>query len=185
MTRTRLAIFAVLALVAATGTWYYARPDAPVSKKERSGAPAVPVVVATANLRDVPIQLEVTGRTEAYETVTLRSRVDGQVKSVAFADGQHVRQGDVADFQARLAQAQANQAKSNAQLQKARADLERAIALRAKGFVSRGKGQRDSAQQWRPPKPQQMPTRPQPNLRVCNIPTRPSGRQSTGRSAPN
>ncbi|MBP7079693.1 MAG: efflux RND transporter periplasmic adaptor subunit [Rhodocyclaceae bacterium] len=142
-----LALLVILVLAASGTAWYWfeLRPGAPVSKKERTGAPAVPVVVATASVLDVPVYLDVTGRTEAYETVTLRSRVDGQVKSVTFADGQHVRQGDVllqldpADFQARLAQAQANQAKSNAQLQKARADLERAIALRAKGFVSEEK----------------------------------------------
>ncbi len=147
MKRMHLALLVILVLAASGTAWYWfeLRPGAPVSKKERTGAPAVPVVVATASVLDVPVYLDVTGRTEAYETVTLRSRVDGQVKSVTFADGQHVRQGDVllqldpADFQARLAQAQANQAKSNAQLQKARADLERAIALRAKGFVSEEK----------------------------------------------
>lgn len=147
MKRMHLALLVILVLAASGTAWYWfeLRPGAPVSKKERTGAPAVPVVVATASVLDIPVYLDVTGRTEAYETVTLRSRVDGQVKSVTFADGQHVRQGDVllqldpADFQARLAQAQANQAKSNAQLQKARADLERAIALRAKGFVSEEK----------------------------------------------
>lgn len=147
MKRMHLALLVILVLAASGTAWYWfeLRPGAPVSKKERTGAPSVPVVVATASVLDVPVYLDVTGRTEAYETVTLRSRVDGQVKSVTFADGQHVRQGDVllqldpADFQARLAQAQANQAKSNAQLQKARADLERAIALRAKGFVSEEK----------------------------------------------
>ena len=147
MKRMHLALLVILVLAASGTAWYWfeLRPGAPVSKKERTGAPAVPVVVATASVLDVPVYLDVTGRTEAYETVTLRSRVDGQVKSVTFADGQYVRQGDVllqldpTDFQARLAQAQANQAKSNAQLQKARADLERAIALRAKGFVSEEK----------------------------------------------
>ena len=93
----------------------------------------------------MPLRLEITGRTEAYETVTLKSRVDGQVHSVTFTEGQHVRQGDVllrldpADFQARLNQVAANLAKSQAQLAKARADVERYIALRAKGFVSEEK----------------------------------------------
>jgi multidrug efflux system membrane fusion protein len=98
--------------------------------------------MATAVVRDMPLRLEITGRTEAYETVTLKSRVDGQVQSVTFTEGQHVQQGDVllrldpADFQARLNQAEANLAKSQAQLAKARADVERYIALREKGFVS-------------------------------------------------
>jgi multidrug efflux system membrane fusion protein len=77
--------------------------------------------------------------------VTLKSRVDGQVHSVTFTEGRHVRQGDVllrldpADFQARLNQVEANLAKSQVQLAKARADVERYIALRAKGFVSEEK----------------------------------------------
>lgn len=140
-----LALLTALALATAGVAWYYVRPEAPSAKKDRSGAPTVPVVVATASVLDVSVHLDVTGRTEAFETVTLKSRVDGQVKAVTFADGQQVRQGDVllqldpADFQAKLGQAQANQAKSSAQWKKAQADLERYIALRAKGFVSEEK----------------------------------------------
>ena len=108
-------------------------------------APAVPVSLAPAIVRDMPLRLEITGRTEAYETVTLKSRIDGQVQSVAFTEGQHVRQGDgllrldPADFQARLDQAAANLAKSQAQAAKARADVERYLALHGKGFVSEEK----------------------------------------------
>lgn len=140
-----LALLTALAFATAGVAWYYVRPEAPSAKKDRSGAPTVPVVVATASVLDVSVHLDVTGRTEAFETVTLKSRVDGQVKAVTFADGQQVRQGDVllqldpADFQAKLGQAQANQAKSSAQWKKAQADLERYIALRAKGFVSEEK----------------------------------------------
>jgi multidrug efflux system membrane fusion protein len=102
----------------------------------------VPVTLATAETRDMPLLLEVTGRTEASASVTLKARIDGQVQSVAFTDGQAVRAGEVllqldpADYQARLAQSEANATKSQAQLAKSRADLERTIALKAKGFVS-------------------------------------------------
>ncbi len=102
-------------------------------------------MLAKAVVRDMPLRLDITGRTEAYETVTLKSRVEGQVQSVTFTEGQHVRQGDVllrldpADFQARLNQAEANLARSQAQLAKARADVERYVALREKGFVSEEK----------------------------------------------
>lgn len=142
MTKLRYAQFATITLVIIAAIWFYARPEIFAPKKEKAAAPPVPVVVAKASLRDVPVQLEITGRTEAYETVTLKSRVDGQVKAVRFSEGQHVGQGDVllqldpADFQVKLNQALANQAKTNAQWQKARADVERYIALRAKGFVS-------------------------------------------------
>lgn len=146
MTKTRslLFLFAVLA-AGGTAAWYFAKPEASPAGKKGLGPAAVPVKLATAVLGDMPLRLEITGRTEAYETVTLKARVDGQVSSVAFTEGQQVRHGDVllrldpADFQAKLSQAEANLAKSQAQLAKAHADVERYIALRAKGFVSEEK----------------------------------------------
>ena len=145
MTKTRTILLIVAVLAAGGGAaWYLARPETPAAKKGQT-PPPVPVKLARAVVRDMPLRLEITGRTEAYETVTLKARIDGQVHSVSFTEGQHVRQGDVllrldpADFQARLNQAAANLAKSQAQLAKARADVERYIALRAKGFVSEEK----------------------------------------------
>ncbi len=143
-TRTILLIAAVLAIGGAAA-WYVTKPETPAAGKKGQTPPPVPVRLAKAVVRDMPLRLEFTGRTEAYETVTLKSRVDGQVQSVTFTEGQHVRQGDVllrldpADFQARLNQMTANLAKSQAQLAKARSDVERYITLRAKGFVSEEK----------------------------------------------
>ncbi|MCK9381020.1 MAG: efflux RND transporter periplasmic adaptor subunit [Sulfuritalea sp.] len=143
-TRTILLIAAVLA-GGGGAAWYFTKPETPAAGAKGQASPPVPVRLAKAVVRDMPLRLEFTGRTEAYETVTLKSRVDGQVQSVTFTEGQHVRQGDVllrldpADFQARLNQAAANLAKSQAQLAKAHADVERYIALRAKGFVSEEK----------------------------------------------
>lgn len=145
MTKTRTILLIAAVLAAASGAaWYLTKPETAAGKKGQTTTP-VPVKLAKAVVRDMPLRLEFTGRTEAYETVTLKSRVDGQVQSVTFTEGQHVRQGDVllrldpADFQARLNQMQANLAKSQAQLAKARSDVERYIALRAKGFVSEEK----------------------------------------------
>ena len=143
--RTR-SILLLVTVLAATGTaaWYYSRTEVPAGKKGLA-SPAVPVKLAKAVVRDMPLRLAITGRTEAYETVTLKSRVEGQVQSVVFTEGQHVRQGDIllrldpADFQARLNQAEANLARSQAQTAKARADVERYITLREKGFVSEEK----------------------------------------------
>jgi multidrug efflux system membrane fusion protein len=143
-TRTLVITFAVVAL-GATGAWYQfgmggKSPNA--AGKKPAGSGPVPVTLATAETRDMPLLLEVTGRTEASASVTLKARIDGQVQSVAFTDGQAVRAGEVllqldpADYQARLAQSEANATKSQAQLAKSRADLERTIALKAKGFVS-------------------------------------------------
>lgn len=146
MTKTR-SVLLIVAVLAAGGAaaWYFTKAEGPAAGKKGQTPPAVPVKLAKAVIQDMPLRLEITGRTEAYETVTLKSRVDGQVLGVTFTEGQHVRQGDVllrldpADFQAKLNQAEANQAKSQAQLVKARADIERYIALRAKGFVSEEK----------------------------------------------
>ena len=150
MTKVRT-VFITLAVVAlgAAAAWYQfgkggsAPGTAPSAiGKKPAGAGPVPVTLAVAESRDMPLLLEVTGRTEASASVTLKARIDGQVQSVAFVDGQAVKAGEIllqldpADYQARLAQAEANAAKSQAQLAKSRADLERTIALKAKGFVS-------------------------------------------------
>jgi len=109
---------------------------------EPGGPPAVPVKVAKVTRRDVPVLLKVVGRAEAYESVSLKSRVDGQVAAVSYHEGQHVRQGEVlvrldpADFEARAQQARANLARDQAQLAKAKADFERYQVLKNRGFVS-------------------------------------------------
>lgn len=146
MTKTRGLLFLVAVLAASGGAaWYFMKSDSPPPGKKAQTPAAVPVKLAKAVVRDMPLRLDITGRTEAYETVTLKSRVEGQVQSVSFTEGQQVRQGDVllrldtADFQARLNQAAANLSRSQAQLAKARADVERYIALREKGFVSEEK----------------------------------------------
>ena len=111
-------------------------------KPAAAGRTAAPVVLAKAETRDVPLLLELTGRSEAAESVSLRARVDGQVSAVPMKEGAHVRQGellvqlDPADFAARLAQAEANLARDKAQAVKAKADVERYNVLKAKGFVS-------------------------------------------------
>ncbi|MDR1164214.1 MAG: efflux RND transporter periplasmic adaptor subunit [Candidatus Accumulibacter sp.] len=108
-------------------------------------APAVPVVTALAGARDVPVILQVIGRAEAYESVVLKSRVDGQVAEVLFTDGQHAKKDDVlirldpTDFLARLKQAEAATARDKAVQAQGRADTARYTALREKKFVSEEK----------------------------------------------
>ncbi len=141
MTRRVVIPVAVIALLAA-GYWVWSSRGATVVAK---APPPVPVVVAQATTRDVPLLLEVVGRAEAYESVTLKSRVEGQVAAVLFKDGQRVRAGEVLvrldpnDFAARLAQAEANLARDAAQLAKARADVDRYVALKNRNFVSEEK----------------------------------------------
>ena len=107
-----------------------------------SPQPAVPVVLAVAQSRRVPLRLKAVGRIEPFSSVTLRARMDGQVASVNWQAGQHVARGQVmATMDARvpraqLAQAQANLARDQAQLDKARSDLARYGGLVQQGFVS-------------------------------------------------
>jgi multidrug efflux system membrane fusion protein len=115
------------------------------SNGKKSEPPAVPVAVAAATLRDIPVTLQVVGRSEAFESVTLKSRVDGQVDAVLFTEGQHVNQGDVlirldpTDFAARLQQAEATAARDEALTAKMRADTARYTALKERNFVSEEK----------------------------------------------
>ena len=114
------------------------------AKKKPDSRP-VPVTATTAITRDVPVFLQVVGRAEAFESVTLKSRVDGQVASVEFTEGQHVRQGDVlirldpADLTAKLRLAEAAAARDDALTAKAHADTARYTALKERNFVSEEK----------------------------------------------
>lgn len=113
--------------------------------KKKGEAPPVPVTAATATTRDIPVTLKVVGRAEAYESVVLKARVDGQVAAVLFTEGQHVKQGDVLirldpnDFAARLQQAEATVARDEALIAKTRSDTARYTALKEKNFVSEEK----------------------------------------------
>ncbi len=141
--KTRSILLLTLVLVLAAGAAYKFAGGPGEDPAAKKPAPAVPVTVASAVARDTPVLLEVVGRGEAYESVTLKARVDGQVIDMPFREGQRVAGGDVlvrldpADFQARVAQAEANLARDQALLKKARADVERAQALKAQGFVFR------------------------------------------------
>jgi multidrug efflux system membrane fusion protein len=112
--------------------------------KKAEPAP-VPVTAAQATENDVPVNLQVVGRAEAYESVVLKARVDGQVAAVLFSEGQHVKQGDIlirldpADFTARLHQASATAARDEALQAKTRADTARYTALKERKFVSEEK----------------------------------------------
>jgi membrane fusion protein, multidrug efflux system len=101
----------------------------------KSQAPPVPVSAARAVIGDFPIILSGLGVVQALQTVTVRSRVDGEIIKIAFQEGQMVRQGDLlAEIDRRpllaaLAQAQAKQSQDVATLAGAKIDLERYSAL--------------------------------------------------------
>lgn len=136
----RVSIALVLAAASLGGLWFGQQKatEKPVAK----AAGPVPVLLAQAKAGEMPVLLNVVGRAEAYEGVTLKSRIDGQVLAVDYTEGRAVKAGEVllrldpADWQAKAAQAEAVVARDQAQWAKAQADLERYIGLKAKGFVS-------------------------------------------------
>ena len=108
-----------------------------------SAPPATPVTVGTAEAKDMPVYVRGIGTVQAYKTVTVKSRVDGQIMTVGFEEGQEVTAGaplfqiDPRPFQAALDQAMANKQRDAAQLAGAAADLERYGKLVGQGYQSR------------------------------------------------
>lgn len=146
MTRKKIVLLlAALALVALAVYFasHRSRPAATASAGGNRGAGSVPVQVAPAVRGDVDITVNVIGRVEAWSTVTLRSRVSGQLQSLGFQPGAKVRKGELlVQIDPRLLKAQLDQARGvvardRAQLQKAEADQHRYDDLLAKGFVSK------------------------------------------------
>ncbi len=105
--------------------------------------PTVPVTVATALRKDVPVQITAIGGVEPYSTVQVKSMVAGELTTVHFTEGQDVRKGDLLftidkqPFEAALAQAESNLARDTAQAANARAQATRYQALLRDGVVAR------------------------------------------------
>lgn len=108
--------------------------EAKSNKKEGGKNRSVPVVVATATQKTIPILLKATGTVEAYSTVSVKSLVGGQLTGVYFRQGQNVKKGellfkiDSRTLQAALMQANAAKAKDLAQVKQARANVAKATA---------------------------------------------------------
>jgi multidrug efflux system membrane fusion protein len=103
----------------------------------------VPVSAAPVQRQDVPIYLTGLGTVQAYNSVLVKSRVDGQIVKINFSEGKDVRNGDVLveidprPYEAALDQAEANKLKDEAQLENARLDLDRLSRLVTTNAVSR------------------------------------------------
>jgi multidrug efflux system membrane fusion protein len=101
--------------------------------------PAVPVVAGTVSSGDVPIYLRGIGTVIAYNTVVVRSQIQGQITKITFTEGQTVKSGDTLaeidprPYQAQLDQIVANRDRDQAQLTNSLANLDRYNQLLAKG----------------------------------------------------
>ena len=145
MRKVAIAAGAVLALTAVAVMPRVASNSVPAAEAQTPPptAPGVPVTAGTVAAADVPVFLNALGTVQAYNTVTIKSRVDGQIVKVAFNEGEDVKAGspliqiDPRPFQALLDQAIATREKDVAQLVSAQADLTRWAELVTTGAKSR------------------------------------------------
>ena len=157
--RWRVALAVLVVVAGAAGIWHFSsNSDTSGSTAAKpAGAPSVgggrhggrfggalaPVQAATATSEAVPRYLSGLGTITAANTVTVRSRVDGQLMAIHFQEGQQVKAGDLlaeidpSQFKVALAQAQGQLAKDKATLANARRDLARYQQLVKTNLVSR------------------------------------------------
>jgi multidrug efflux system membrane fusion protein len=130
-------------LIAAVGLLGYfgwqqyhgANQPTPANSAQKSAPPPVRVTIAPVQKADFPVYLTGLGNVQGFNTVTVRTRVDGQIDKIAFKEGQAVKQGDLLaeidprPFQASLDQAKAKKAQDEANLANANLDLQRFTKL--------------------------------------------------------
>ncbi len=155
--KSRWWLWIVILAVVGIGIWYYraAYSTGQADGKASAGAPStgkgkggvggagfsVPVVIAAAQKGDLPVYLVGLGTVTAFNTVTVRSRVDGQIVKVNFTEGQFVHAGDALieidprPYQVQLEQAEGQLAKDQAQLHDVQVDFERYQLLYNEGVV--------------------------------------------------
>jgi multidrug efflux system membrane fusion protein len=113
------------------------------TKPKAPAQPEVPVTAGTTEIRDMPLYVRGLGTVQAYNTVTVKTRVDGNITQVQFTEGAEVKAGDPLfqidprPFAATLAQAEGNRQRDQAQLEGAQRDLERYAKLVGPGFQTR------------------------------------------------
>ena len=154
-------VLAVVAIIVLTGAQ---KKRAQRAADAKARPKAVSVVTAVSRTGDMPVYLTGLGTVTGLNTVTVRSRVDGQLLNVAFREGQSLRKGDLLaeidprPFEVQLTQAEGQKAKDEAILRNARLDLS------VTGFSRRRTRFRSSSSTRRP--------RPSRRARPCSRPIR-------------
>lgn len=142
LSRTRVVMIG--AAVALAAAWYWQRfsPAENAAADPPKTSRAIPVETAVARRADVPVYLEGLGTVQAFNTVKVTARVDGQIQKIAFVEGRIVKKGellvqiDPRPYRAALEQALAARDKDAAQLANAKRDLERYQMLAPQELVS-------------------------------------------------
>jgi len=121
------------------------------AKKMKPAEERVPVTVATAQQKNIPVQLRAIGTVQPLQTVAVRALVGGQLTRVWFREGDEVHQGDMLftidprPYQAVLAQAEANLARDEAQARNAESESARYADLVKKDYVTREEAEKFSS----------------------------------------
>jgi multidrug efflux system membrane fusion protein len=143
MVRRAIGVAVILALAAIVAVWRLSSGVETPPAGAQTPPPSIPVTAGTVVARDVPVFLHGIGTVQAYNSVAIKSRVDGQIVRVDFKEGQDVKEGDPLfqidprPYQAALEQAQAAKQKDEAQLAGAKLDLERYSKLLGTGYQTR------------------------------------------------
>jgi multidrug efflux system membrane fusion protein len=148
MTRTsrRVLVAAVVLVALAAGgiaTYFASDSRAREGRKAAKGPPAVPVTVVRVAQETVPVRLRAIGNVEAFASVALKARVDGQIVEVNFKEGAPVKKGDILfridprPYAAALRQAEANALRDAAARDQARSQERRYQELLDKNFISK------------------------------------------------
>ena len=142
-TQKKSIIPTALAGIAILASWACSPSSKNGGRPGGAGLAPVPVLAAAAVRKDVPVQIKVIGRAEAYSTVAVKAQVTGEITAVHFREGQDVRQGDLLltidpqPYDIALKQSEALLEKDRAQLKEAEADAQRYKDLVAKDYVTR------------------------------------------------
>ncbi len=144
--RRKLGVWILCALFAVGIIWTVRYYRAATAKRAAAAGhaapPAVPVVEGKVVQKDVPIYVDGLGTVQAFNTVTVHVRVDGQLQKVAFVEGQDVHAGDLLaqidpdPFRTQLEQTEARKTQDEAQLANARLDLQRDAELVAQKIAT-------------------------------------------------